>query len=64
MLKRPIVVEPIFAKGGIGGPLRLDDFVALMAVGLIYVTLALLIVTSEWRNQRRESAGTGRAPDS
>lgn len=56
MVRRPIVVEAILAKGDIGGPLALEDLVAVVVVTLIYVTLALLIVTSERRKQRRESA--------
>lgn len=53
---RPTVVEAILAKGDIGGPLALEDLLALMVVALIYVTLALVIVTSERRKKRPESA--------
>lgn len=55
-VRRPIVVETIFAKGDLAGPLAREDFLALVVVSLIYVTIALLIVTSQRRNQRRESA--------
>lgn len=55
-VSRPIIVEPIFAKGDIGGPLALEDFVALMLVSLIYVALALVIVTSESRKKHAQSA--------
>lgn len=57
MVRRPIAVETILAKGGTDGPLALEDLVALVVVSLIYVTLALVIVSSERRKGRAGARG-------
>lgn len=55
-----MVVELIFAKSEVGGPLSVGDVLVVVGVALTYLSIIVFVVTSERRalrvNRRRRRA--------